>query len=97
LVTYCFWALLTYDPETAIWILKEEMRHYARIALIDTGLGDLRSYRSYAQQNAELLGIHYEELKGSLSYFQKLLWGPWDEDFLVSERGGRALALEMFL
>jgi len=87
----------SYDPETAIWILKEEMRHYARIALIDTGLGDLRSYRSYAQQNAELLGIHYEELKGSLSYFQKLLWGPWDEDFLVSERGGRALALEMFL
>ncbi len=86
----------SYDPETAIWVLKEEMKHYTRIALIDTGLGNPGAYRSYARRNAELLGIHYEELQGSLSYFQKLLLGPWDNDFLITKKG-RTFALDMFL
>lgn len=86
----------SYDRETAMWVLQEEMKHYTRIALIDTGILDLSPCRSYARRNAELLGLQYEELKGSLSFFQKLLLGPWDRDFLILEQG-QSFFQEMFL
>jgi len=86
----------SYDQETAMWVLKEEMKHYTRVALIDTGAVDLGLYRPYAQQNAQLLGLHYEELPGSLSFFQKLLLGPWDKDLLVLEKD-QTFFQEMFL
>ncbi|MDI6756376.1 MAG: DUF1638 domain-containing protein [Thermodesulfobacteriota bacterium] len=76
----------SYDRETAMWVLKEEMKHYTRIALINNGVADLSTYRNYARRNADLLGLQYEELQGSLSFFKKLLWGPWDKDFLVIEK-----------
>ena len=53
----------------------------SRVALIDTGVADLSTYRNYARRNADLLGLQYEELQGSLSFFQKLLCGPWDKIF----------------
>ena len=86
----------SYDRETAMWVLKEEMKHYTRVAMIDTGVADLSTYRNYARRNADLLGLQYEELQGSLSFFQKLLWGPWDKDFLVIEKD-QAFFQEMFL
>jgi len=86
----------SYDPETAMWVLKEEMKHYTRIALIDTGATDPSPFRNYARLNADLLGLQYEELKGSLHLFRRLLLGPWDKDFLVLEKG-QSFIQEMFL
>lgn len=34
-----------------------------------------------------MLGLHYLVIEGSLDYFQKLLVGPWDEDFVILEAG----------
>jgi len=88
----------SYDEETARWVLHEEMKNYTRIAFIDTGVYplELEPYRKIAHQNAEFLGINYEELPGSPLLFKELVCGPWGKDFLIVEKG-QSIQQEMFL
>jgi len=86
----------SYDEETATWVLHEELKHYTRIALIDTGVYPLEPYRKIARQNAEFLGINYEELPGSPLLFKELVCGPWGKNFLIVEKG-QSVQQEMFL
>ncbi|MCX8117720.1 MAG: DUF1638 domain-containing protein [Desulfobacterota bacterium] len=84
-----------YGKETARWVLNEEMKHYTRIVFIDTGVYPPDPYRAVARQNAEFLGISFEELKGSPDLFRKLVQGPWDRDFLLI-RPHQTVEQEMF-
>ena len=47
-----------------------------------TGIKVLESHRNHAIENARFLGLKYEELEGSLTFFDKMLTGPWDENFV---------------
>lgn len=77
--------------ETAEWGIKEELKHYTHIVLIDTGIGDIEKLRKRARANAEFLGKAYEEVKGSAAYFEKILFGPYDPgDFVCLEPGEKA-------
>ncbi len=81
--------LKQYDEETAAWIAKEMMKPYQRVVLIDHGLGAMDKYRAFAKEMATFYGIAYEEMKGSLEYIRRLLFGPWDQDdFIVIPPGG---------
>ncbi|MEW6374693.1 MAG: DUF1638 domain-containing protein [Thermodesulfobacteriota bacterium] len=86
----------SYDEETAKWVLHEEMKHYKRIAFIDTGVYPAEPYRKIARQNAEFLGINYEEPAGSPLLFKELVCGPWGKNFLILEKG-QSIQQEMFL
>jgi hypothetical protein len=86
----------SYDEETARWVLHEEMKNYTRIVFIDTGMPDSEPYRKIAYQNADFLGISYEEMKGSPKLFKDLVIGPWEKDFLVLPKG-QSVEQEMFL
>jgi hypothetical protein len=77
----------SYDEETARWVLHEEMKHYTRIAFIKTRRYAIDSYRKIAKDNAEFLGIAYQELDGSSRLFRELVRGPWDGNFLVLKEG----------
>jgi len=76
----------SYGEETARWVLHEEMKHYTRIVFIDTGVYPPEPYRKMARENAEFLGVTYEEIQGSSELFKKLLRGPWDNDFLIIDK-----------
>jgi hypothetical protein len=86
----------SYDEETARWVLHEEMKNYTRIVFVDTGVYDLEPYRKIARQNADFLGISYEELKGSPTFFKDLISGPWEKDFLILAKR-QSVEQEMFL
>jgi hypothetical protein len=86
----------SYNEKTARWILYEEMKHYTRIALVDTGAYPLETYRKISRQNAKFLGAYYQELKGSPAFFMALVAGPWEKDFLILEKG-QSILQEMFL
>lgn len=74
--------------ETAEWALREELKHYTCISLIDTGVKDVVPLRERALENARFLEKEYDEVKGSNEYFKKLLFGPYnEEDFLHIEAG----------
>lgn len=86
----------SYGEETARWVLYEEMKHYTRIAFIDTGVYPSEPYKKIARENAKFLGVTYEELRGSPELFKRMLQGPWDNDFLIVERN-QSIKQEFFL
>ncbi len=76
-----------YSKEKAEWIAREMMKNYKRIAFIDTGAYDITPYETKAKETAQVFGLDYEKIPGSLGYLEQLLNGPWDRRFLVLEPG----------
>ena len=63
------------------------IKHYTRLALIDTGRQGIEHYRNHARTLAERWGLRFEEIPGSNSLVKKMLYGPWDDDFVVVPPG----------
>ncbi len=76
-----------YGASRADRLIRLSIRHYTRLALIDTGHGDMTPYRIYAQRLAERWGLRFEEIPGSNALVRKMLTGPWDGDFVVVSPG----------
>ena len=77
-----------YGPEKAEWVIREMIKHYTRLALIDTGgQADLDRYRVQARCLAERWGLRFEEIQGSDALVRQMLFGPWDEGFVVVPPG----------
>lgn len=84
-----------YGVETARWLSREALKHYTRIALIDTGQYEVDRYRAYSRRVAELYDLRFEEVPGSLALLRKLVDGIWDDDFVIVEPG-QEVAQQMF-
>lgn len=78
------------------WVARETIKNYTRVALIKTGAYDLLPYEGFARKTADIFGLKYEVLPGSLALLKKLLHGPWDKDFVVAEPGTE-IKREMFI
>ena len=76
-----------YGKERAEMIYKMMMGNYRRLALINTGQYELEKYREYTRRTAERFGLRFEEIEGSDALIRKMLFGPWDEDFVVLAPG----------
>ena len=85
-----------HGKEVAQWAIKEEFKHYTRIVMIDIGLHLSEANRDHAMENARFLGLRYEEIKGSLKFFEKMLRGGWERDFIVLKPGQEVIQ-ELFL
>ena len=74
--------------EMAEWGIKEELKNYTRIVMIDTQSADMEPLRKIAHENARFLGKNYMEIPGKQDYFRKILFGPYPEaDFILLEPG----------
>jgi hypothetical protein len=76
-----------YGPERAQRMTKLMLKNYTRLAFIDTGHYEQERYREYARRTAERFGLRYEEVPGSKALVKKMLYGPWDDDFVVVRPG----------
>jgi hypothetical protein len=76
-----------YGPQKAEWVIREMIRNYTRLALIDTGQRDMERYRAQVQDMAGRWGLRFEEIPGSDALVRKMLFGPWDEEFVVVPPG----------
>ena len=83
--------------ETAFWVMEEELKHYTHIALVDTGAGDLEFLRMKTRENCQVLKKEYLEIKGSLDYFRKLIYGPYDRSDFLEIPPGEEVTERMFL
>jgi len=61
--------------------------HYQRAAYIDMGAGDGSAVEDRARQDASARGWVFERVTGDMILVRKLIFGEWDEDFLVLEPG----------
>lgn len=83
--------------DMAEWGIREELKHYTHIVLINTRGGDVQNLRQRAKANAELLDMQYEEVAGSDAYFRKILFGPYDSDDFVCIEPGDSIRQKPFL
>ena len=91
-----------YEPrfgrETSEWVMKEELKHYTHIVLIDTGVADISPLRERALENARFFDMTYKEIEGkNLEYFVKLLKGPYDIKDFITLKPGETVTQEMFI
>jgi hypothetical protein len=63
------------------------LKNYTRLGFINTGQYELERFREYARQTADKFSLRFEELDGSPALVKKLVFGPWDDEFLVVEPG----------
>jgi hypothetical protein len=84
-----------FGEELALWAARECLKHYQRAVLIKTGEEELADSREYVHNFAQFFNLQYEEMEGSLDYLQQLLFGPWDDGFVVVE-GGMPVKEEAF-
>ncbi|MGC8863936.1 MAG: DUF1638 domain-containing protein [Armatimonadota bacterium] len=80
-----------YGEDNARFLMEQEslwVANYTRAALIDTGLGDIDSYRRFTQNIATEHGWEYAEIRGDTSLLQRLASAEWDPaDFLIVSPG----------
>jgi len=76
-----------FGKERAERLYQLMLANYKRLALINTGQYELERFREYAQRTAERFNLRYEELPGSDSLVKKMIYGPWDEAFVVVPPG----------
>ena len=84
-----------YDEETWKWIMKEMLKNYKRLVYINTGNYDPGQWRDIAKKEAEKFDLHFEEVKGSGDFFNKITGGLWDDDFIIV-KPGEAVTSAMF-
>ena len=76
-----------YGLERADRMMGLLLKNYTRLAFIDTGQHRQEHYRAYARLTAGRFNLRYEEIPGSTALVRKMLYGPWDEDFIVVRPG----------
>ena len=76
-------------------MMKLMLKNYTRLAFINTGNYELDRYRDYARQSSAKFDLRYEEIDGSSALVQKLIAGPWDDEFVVVSPG-EAITYDMF-
>jgi hypothetical protein len=84
-----------YDQETWDWFLKEMMKNYKRLVYINTGNYDPAEWREKAKQEADKLGLEFEEIQGTNEIFDKILALDIDDEFLLI-KPGNTIKTDMF-
>lgn len=76
------------DNALYLWEQMSKMRHYTKIAFIETGIEPNSSFEEKSRKMAEERGWEFEKLIGKLDLLRRLLNGDWfDDDFIVLQPG----------
>ncbi|MBW2613580.1 MAG: DUF1638 domain-containing protein [Deltaproteobacteria bacterium] len=91
----------TYLPkmgrEKAEWGIREELKNYTRIVMIDTQSADMEPLRKIARENARFLDKEYVEIKGKKEFFQRILYGPYPDADFIHLQPGEIMQQEMII
>ena len=76
-----------YGEAKAKYMIQLLLKNYTRLGFINTGQYEIDRYRDYARTTASQFNLRFEEIDGSPALVNKLVFGPWDEEFVVVEPG----------
>jgi hypothetical protein len=76
-----------YGKEKAERMTKMLLKNYKRLAFINTGNYEIDRYRETSKKIAKEFDLNFEEIPGSSALVEKMIFGPWDEEFLVVQPG----------
>ena len=76
-----------YGKKRADRVMEVMLAHYTRLAFIKTGQREQERHREFTRNTAQQFNLRYEEIAGSNALVKKMLFGPWDDDFVVKPPG----------
>jgi len=76
-----------YGQVKAERMIRLMLKNYTRLGFINTGQYEIERFREYAQTTAMKFDLRFEELDGSPVLVKKMVFGPWDDEFLVVAPG----------
>lgn len=85
-----------YGEDTALSIMEMMYEHYETLGLIDTGAAPIDKLQEETAEIAELLGLKRKVYKGSISYVEELLTGPWPKERFITKHPGEAITEQDF-
>ncbi len=85
-----------FGAERALKLMRTMLKNYRHLSLIDTGAYDIARCRVTTERLAETLALKHIVVKGSQRFLEKLLTGPWDDEF-VEVAPGQEITMECFL
>jgi hypothetical protein len=68
-------------------IMRMMLKGYRYFSFIETGGYDSAPYIAKTEKLARKLGLAHQVIVGSSRFFEKLLLGPWDHEFIVVQPG----------
>ena len=74
-----------YGQKRGTEIMQLIFKEYKCMAVIETGAYNSDDCVVKTRNLAASFGLDHKIIKGSLILFQKLLLGPWDDDFIITE------------
>ncbi len=86
-----------YGQERAERMTRLLLKNYKRLAFINTGIYDIERYREYTRRIAAQFDLRFEELEGSPALVKKMVFGPWDGEFVVVVPPGEAVSYKDFV
>lgn len=81
-------AISRYGEKRAKRLFEIMFKHYRHLMLIDTGAYNLEDCLAQAEELAQKTDLELVVAEGGLWLLEKLLTGPYDENFCVIPRGG---------
>ncbi len=94
--TYRMEYLPRYGEKTALWAIRESLKNYTHIALIDSGMPGIEALRRRARENAEFFNMAYCEFAGNLSYFEKMICGPFEPEYFLHLQPGETITQSLY-
>lgn len=76
-----------YGKEKAERMTRLMLKNYKRLAFINTGVYEIERYQAYARKTAEKFNLRFEEIDGSPALVRKMVFGPWNEEFVIVHPG----------
>jgi hypothetical protein len=76
-----------YGKEQAMFMTNLVLKNFKRLIYIKNTNCSTEHFCKYSHHFADQFKLKFEEIIGSDKYFRKLLFGPWDDDFLIIEPG----------
>jgi hypothetical protein len=73
--------------KAADMVKRRMLQGYTRLAYIDMGHQNQDRYRKYSKWAASELNLRYDEIKGTTDLLKGMLFGPWDNNFIVAPPG----------
>lgn len=72
----------------AVRLLREMMKNYSRLVILDTGAYKISEVRGEAEKTADILALRCQTAEGTVEYLKELVSGPWPEQrFLIVPAG----------
>jgi hypothetical protein len=76
-----------YGKTQANMVFRMMLGSYKRLGVVDTGAYDVEAFIVRAKTMARDLRLKSHLIPGTLTYIEKLLTGPYDDDFLIIKPG----------